>query len=85
MFRHSRVPRALVAALLVAALAAPPVSRAQPGDPDSADSPLGPVLAVMCGAGVSIARMAPGVAIVVVATAAACFGMLLDGWSTPDP
>ena len=85
MFRRFRASRALVAALLVAALAAPPMSRAQSGDPGSADSPMGPVFAVLCGAGVSLSRMVPGVAIVVVVTAAACVGMLLDGWSTADP
>ena len=85
MFRRFRAPRVLVAALLLAALAAPPVSRAQPLAPGSADSPLGPVFAVFCGAGISISRMAPGVAIVTVVTAVACFGMLLDGWASPDP
>ena len=84
MFRSKRPLRALAAVAVAAALAAPPVSRAQSDPSQPASSPIGVVFAVLCGAGININRMAPGVPIVVVVTAASCLGMLVDAMATED-
>jgi len=85
MFR-SRSPRAALAtAALALALLGPLPSLADSEPPPPSESPMGVVLAVFCGAGISISRMAPGIPIVVVVTTVSCLGMFLDAFSSRDP
>ena len=86
MFRSNRSSRTLVALGLAAVLLAPLPARAVDDvAPPTGGSPAGVIFAVLCGASISINRMAPGVPIVVAVGAAACLGMLLDAAASPDP
>lgn len=85
MLSKRRPLAAVAAAALALTLLAPLPTRADETPPRGDGSPLGVVFAVLCGAGVSISRLAPGVPIVVVVTAVSCLGMFIDGFASPDP
>lgn len=85
MFRFDRSRRALAALALVALLFAPLPGRALAEDvPDPEGTKAGVILAVICGASLSLSRLAPGVPIVVSVAIFSCLGMLADAMTTPD-
>ncbi len=85
MSRFDRSRRALATLALGALLLAPLSTRALAGsEPDTGESKAGVVFAVICGASVSINRMAPGTPIVVAVGAFSCAMMVALAWAEPD-
>lgn len=84
MHRLYRLRHPLAALVLAAALLAPPPVRADDAPPPADGSPAGVVFAMLCGASISINRMAPGIPVVFTVGAFSCFAMLVDAMATRD-